>query len=119
MRYGSTTGLAGADVDELAERVQQILDGTRIPLTVWFEVAWQMVASKNGASAAHLYQVLPVGSYQTVWAMLSRLRSVMGWSDSQPLARRVEVDETYLGWVALGQGRRDVGPRAGPWLPGQ
>ncbi|SDN68002.1 DDE superfamily endonuclease [Actinomyces ruminicola] len=27
MRYGSTTGLAGADVDELAERVQQILDG--------------------------------------------------------------------------------------------
>jgi len=27
MRYESTTGLAGADIDELAERVQQILDG--------------------------------------------------------------------------------------------
>lgn len=83
-----------------------VLDGTRVPLTVWFEAVWQVVAGKEAVSAAHLQRVLPIGSYQTTWAMLARLRSVMGWQDSAPLSGRVEVDETYLGGPHPGKGGR-------------
>lgn len=44
-----------------------ILDRTRTPLTVWFEAAWLMAASKSGVSAAHLYRTLPISSYQTAY----------------------------------------------------
>lgn len=70
---------------------------TRTPLTVWFEVAWLVTASKSGVSAAHLHRVLPISSYQTAWTMLSKLRQVMTTAESEPLTGRVEVDETYIG----------------------
>jgi hypothetical protein len=79
-----------------------ILQGTRTPLTVWFEAAWLMAVPKNGVSALTLSQVLPVGSYQTAWAMLGKLRSAMASSDKDKLSGVVEVDEWYHGGVAKG-----------------
>jgi transposase-like protein len=76
-----------------------IFEHTKTPLTVWFEVAWQMATNKSGVSAKHLHRLLPVASYPTVWAMLARLRTVMG-QDGALLGesgRIVEIDETFLG----------------------
>lgn len=83
-----------------------LLDKTRTPLTVWFEAVWLMVADKTGVSASHLYRVLPISSYQTAWAMLARLRTVMGSADSEPLTGRVEVDETFFGGPRPGKAGR-------------
>lgn len=74
-----------------------IFDKTRIPLTVWFEVAWLMASDKSGVSAAHLHRVLPISSYQTAWTMLGKLRAVMGTTGSEPLTGNVEIDETFIG----------------------
>src|SRR5262245_36818944 len=38
-----------------------------------------------------------MGSYQTAWAMLGRLRSVLVRPGRDRLAGQVEVDETYIG----------------------
>src|SRR5512144_1086806 len=38
-----------------------------------------------------------IGSYQTAWAMLHRLRSVLVRPDRELLNGAVEVDETYIG----------------------
>lgn len=83
-----------------------LLDKTRTPLTVWFETVWLMVADKTGVSASHLYRVLPISSYQTAWAMLARLRTVMGSANSEPLTGRVEIDETFFGGPRPGKAGR-------------
>ena len=42
-------------------------------------------------------ETLEIGSYQTVWAILHRLRSVLIRPDREHLCGTVEVDETYIG----------------------
>ncbi|MBP2372429.1 transposase-like protein [Paeniglutamicibacter psychrophenolicus] len=66
-------------------------------MTVWFEAIWLFTAGKSGISAMYLHRVLPIGSYQTAWTMLSRLRQVMSSAESEPLRGTVEMDETFLG----------------------
>jgi len=79
-----------------------IFQDTRTPLTVWFEVIWLMSVSKNGISALTLSKILPVGSYQTAWTMLAKLRTAMTSTDKARLSGVVEVDEWYHGGVAKG-----------------
>ncbi|MGH6885508.1 MAG: IS1595 family transposase, partial [Geminicoccales bacterium] len=74
-----------------------IFDRTRTPLTVWFAACWLFATGKDGVSALSLKRTLGVGSYQTVWAMLHRLRSVLVRPGRERLAGTVEVDETYIG----------------------
>ncbi len=74
-----------------------IFDKTRTPLTVWFEAAWLVTASKPGLAATTLARVTGMGSYQTAWAMLGRFRQVMVVPDREPLSGVVEVDETFVG----------------------
>ncbi|MGH3238217.1 MAG: IS1595 family transposase [Streptosporangiaceae bacterium] len=74
-----------------------LFDRRRTPLTVWFEVCWQFATAKDGVSALSLQRTLQIGSYQTAWAMLHRLRSVLIRPGRELLSGRVEVDETYIG----------------------
>ncbi len=48
-------------------------------------------------SALSLKRQLEVGSYQTAWAMLGRLRSVLVRPERERLTGEVEVDESYFG----------------------
>ena len=75
----------------------EIFDRTRTPLTVWFMACWLFATQKDGLSAQSLQRELEIGSYQTAWAMLHRLRSVLVRPGRERLSGRVEVDETYIG----------------------
>ena len=74
-----------------------IFDRTRTPLTVWFAACWLFASGKDGISALSLRRTLEIGSYQTAWAMLHRLRSVLVRPGRDRLCGVVEVDETYMG----------------------
>jgi transposase-like protein len=74
-----------------------IFDRTRTPLTVWFTACWLFATQKDGISALSLQRALEIGSYQTAWAMLHRLRSVLVRPGRERLAGTVEMDETYIG----------------------
>ena len=74
-----------------------IFDRTRTPLTVWFTACWLFAAGKDGISALSLQRTLEIGSYQTAWAMLHRLRAVLVRPGRERLTGIVEVDETYIG----------------------
>ena len=74
-----------------------IFDRTRTPLTVWFTACWMFATAKDGISALGLQRALEIGSYQTAWVMLGRLRSVLVRPGRDRLAGTVEVDETYIG----------------------
>ncbi len=79
-----------------------IFDRTRTPLTVWFTACWLFAGSKAGVSALSLKRGLEIGSYQTAWAMLHRLRSVLVRPGRDRLSGLVQVDETYIGGVEPG-----------------
>jgi len=65
---------------------------------------WWMTSQKNGISALGLQRVLGLGSYQTAWVCLHKLRRAMVRPGRERLSGRVEADETYLG--GLEEGRR-------------
>jgi transposase-like protein len=54
-------------------------------------------SQKDGISAMNLARSLEIGSYQTAWAMLHRLRTVLVRPGRDRLSGLVEVDETYIG----------------------
>jgi transposase-like protein len=69
---------------------------------VWFNACWLFATGKDGISALSLKRTLEIGSYQTAWAMLHRLRSVLVRPGRDLLAGVVEVDETYIGGFESG-----------------
>jgi len=73
-----------------------IFDKTRTELRVWFAAVWYITNQKQGVSALGLQRVLGLGSYETAWTMLHRLRRAMVRPDRDLLSGDVEVDETYI-----------------------
>ena len=89
-----------------------IFDKTRTPLTVWFHACWLFATAKDGISAQYLQRSLEIGSYQTAWAMLHRLRSALVRPGRDRLAGTVEVDETFIGGEEHGlRGGRQPGKK--------
>ena len=98
-----------------------IFDRTRTPLTVWFNACWLFASGKDGISALSLKRTLEIGSYQTAWTMLHRLRAVLVRPGRERLAGMVQVDETYIGggagparWPGSGQEGPDRRSSRGP-----
>ena len=87
-----------------------IFEGTHKPLTVWFRAIWWVVSQKNGASAKGVQRILELGSYQTAWAWLHKLRRAMVRPGRDRLDGTVEMDETYVGGEKPGKrGRGALG----------
>jgi transposase-like protein len=74
-----------------------IFQDTRKPLTVWFRAMWAVTSQKNGASAKGVQRVLGLGSYDTAWTWLHKLRRAMVRPGRDRLSGAVEVDETFYG----------------------
>jgi len=74
-----------------------IFQDSRLPLRSWFRIIWQLTSQKNGASALGIQRVLGLGSYQTAWTALHKLRRAMVRPGRDKLAGAVEVDETHVG----------------------
>ena len=89
-----------------------VFDRTRTPLTIWFAAAWLLTSQKDGVSALGLQRVLGIGSYQTAWSMLHRLRQAMVRPGRDRLSGVVEMDETMIGGVRPeGKGGRTPGEK--------
>jgi transposase-like protein len=89
-----------------------IFQDTHTPLTLWFRAIWWVISQKTGASALGLQRLLGLGSYQTAWAWLHKLRRAMVRPGRDRLTGRVEVDETYFGGVRPGKRGRGAAGKA-------
>ena len=76
-----------------------LFHGSHKPLRTWFLAMWFVTSQKHGASALGLKRVLGLGSYNTAWTWLHKLRRAMVRPGRDPLTGEVEVDETYIGGV--------------------
>lgn len=78
-----------------------IFQDTKIPLKLWFKVAYLMLVAKKGISALQVHRVIfgeESGSdYRTSWYMCHRWRAAMKEHGLDQLFGEVEVDETYVG----------------------
>jgi len=74
-----------------------IFEGTRKPLVLWFRSIWWVTSQKNGASALGLQRILGLGSYETAWTWLHKLRRAMIRPERDKLSGSIQVDETYIG----------------------
>lgn len=82
-----------------------IFEKTRYPLKTWFFAIWLVTSQKHGASALGIKRALGLGSYQTAWAWLHKLRRAMVRPGRDLLHGDIEVDETYVG------GKKKAGKR--------
>jgi hypothetical protein len=80
-----------------------IFADTRLPLTIWFAAAWYVTGTKHGVSALGLQRLLGLGSYETAWALLHKLRRAMVRPGRDRLSGEIEVDETAIGPSAPGR----------------
>src|SRR5689334_21275546 len=74
-----------------------IFGQTKTGLSRWFLAIYLVTSSKGGIAATELRRQLGLGSYGTAWSWLHKIRRAMVRPDRQPLAGRVEADETYVG----------------------
>ena len=74
-----------------------VFQDSHLPLRYWVRAIWQVTSQKNGASALGLQRVLGLGSYQTAWTVLHKLRRAMVRPGRDKLGGRIEVDETQVG----------------------
>lgn len=85
---------------------------TRKPLRLWFHAMWWVTSQKYGANALGLQRVLGLGSYETAWTWLHKLRRAMVRPGRDRLAGEVEVDETYVGGVEVEVSGRETESKA-------
>lgn len=85
-----------------------IFQDSHLPLRLWCRAIWHVTSQKNGASALGLQRVLGLGSYQTAWTVLHKLRRAMVRPGRDKLSGRVEVDETLIGGETPGRKGRGV-----------
>src|SRR5690349_20559104 len=89
-----------------------LFEQTKTGLARWFLAIYLVTSSKGGIAATELKRQLGLGSYQTAWTWLHKLRKAMVRPDRQPLAGRVEVDETHLGGPRPGRPGRGAAGKA-------
>ena len=64
---------------------------------MWFLAMWWVCTQKTGGSAKDLQKFLGLGSYQTAWSWLHKLRRAMINADREPLNGTVEIDDAFIG----------------------
>lgn len=74
-----------------------VMHGSRKPLGMWLKAMWWICTQKTGGSAKGLQRLLGLGSYQTAWAWLQKLRRAMIRAGREPLVGPVEVDDAFIG----------------------
>ena len=89
-----------------------VFEGTRKPLVLWFRAIWWVTSQKSGASARGVQRVLGLGSYETAWAWLHKLRRAMLRPGRDRLSGTVEVDEIYIGGKKPGKRGRGAEGKA-------
>lgn len=79
-------------------RAGTLFEHSKLPLRLWFQAIQLLMQGKRGISALELKRVLKLGSYQTAWLMLQKIRAALKDRDSQyKLQGLIEMDGTFFG----------------------
>ena len=80
-----------------------IFQDLRKPMRLMFQAMWYVVCQKQGVSALGLQKIIGLGSYQTSWVWLHKLRTAMVRPGRDRLSGIVKADETLVGGSQSGK----------------
>jgi len=85
------------------------MQGSHVPLHIWFWAAWLVSSQTTGMSAVQFQRQLGLSRYETAFGLLHKLRAAMVRRDQDRIGghagQHVEVDETWIGGRTRGEGR--------------
>ncbi len=81
---------------------------SHLPIEEWFWAAYLVATHTPGISALQLQWQLGIGSHDTAWHMLHRLRKAMVHDTRSRLSGLIEADEAFVGGPAKGKRGRGV-----------
>jgi len=76
-----------------------IFEDSPLGLDKWLPAIWLIANTKNGISSHELGRSLGV-TQKSAWFMLHRIRLAMQTGSIEKMSGEIEVDETYIGWLA-------------------
>lgn len=88
------------------------MEGTHLPLNVWYLAMYLMLSTAKPISAMSLSRQMEI-QYRTCWHMLHRLRAMLDGGDPLPLSGVIEADETYVGGKARNRQKHRPAPPKG------
>lgn len=78
-----------------------VMQSSKLPFQYWFIAMHLLTSTKKSFSALEVQRQLGHKRYEPIWAMLHKLRSVMGQrDDSYKLADEIELDEGFFETVS-------------------
>ena len=74
-----------------------VMENSKLPYKYWLTAIAYISSTKKSISALELQRQLGHKRYEPIWAMLQKLRAVMGYRDSKyRLTESIELDEGYF-----------------------
>jgi len=79
-----------------------VLHGSKLPFQYWFIAMHLITGTKKSFSAKEIQRQLGHKRYEPIWAMMHKLRSVMGLRDQvYQLKEEIELDEGFFETVSI------------------
>lgn len=83
--------------DRMTLRSGTVMENSKLPYYYWFTAMAYLANTKKSISALELQGQLGHKRYEPIWAMLQKLRTVMGYRDSKyTLHDEIELDEAFF-----------------------
>jgi len=83
-------------------RVGTVMENSKLPFQYWFIAMHLITSTKKSISAKEMQRQLGHKRYEPIWAMMHKLRLVMGIRDeSYTLSDEVELDEGFFETVSI------------------
>ena len=79
-----------------------MMERTKIPLTIWFEVIHLMTSTKKAFSSLEMQRQTRLKFYEPIWYMMQKIRLTMGKRDARyKLQGDIEIDDAFYEIVDL------------------
>lgn len=89
-------------------RAGTMMEKTKIPLKIWFEIIHLMTTTKKAFSALEMHRQVQTKFYEPVWFIMQKVRITMGKRDARyRLQGDIEIDDAFFEVVDL-QKKLDV-----------
>jgi transposase-like protein/DNA-directed RNA polymerase subunit RPC12/RpoP len=83
-------------------RVGTVMENSKLPFQYWFIAMHLLTSTKKSISAKEMQRQLGHKRYEPIWAMMHKLRLVMGIRDANyTLSDEVELDEGFFETVSI------------------
>ncbi len=89
-----------------------VLHRSRVGLRIWLLGIFFVARHKKGISALQFQRDTGLGSYQTAWTLMHKLRSSLGRKTGELLSGLVEADEAFVGGPSPGKRGRGAGNKS-------